>query len=696
MSTHRVRKRDGSTTIIKNGRIVGNVAGPGTHAPEPADDAVLRAADAIAGDSSSVTDGAEYVVMHQAFSEAQPTFREDDDFIAPTRVETETASSIAGIPDDLTAAARLVLHTHGFEGQRADDILVSAVESKGLHRDTMLLPGDHAASEVSRFLSWSPEHTYVSETLLGRIRRGEIVLSGSELEVIQAVHSGAVESQQLPDEAIGVDAAWQVPFEQRNCTQCGQFVGRLLSHACPAGGLAGKIASNPSVRDKGKIKVLVPTRDGEVELKKIDYVKLDKLSSYTVEELQDAYLQSPHLYADEFDAGGVWNEYQDDADSRFIYNRTYIDLTEDHQSAILLSYVEKPLFGEPRIVLPRKLRQAYLEKPPSAKSSAALLVPQLIEPPLTKEEIGRLLDTGQLHSQWAIDYDTARILLSNPRTKEMTEIVIANTPTESGKALSWSGNLPAAVVSEMASSGDQMVRRQAASAPNLPEDDLYRLATDPDPDVRAAIAIGTPGEGEEIPEVQDQMENRYRTEIVKAITGYGRRVRRIGREEPWGVLYSPLGKNPGLLSTFVNDPDDDIAEASLACYPDRRGLEALGRVTSRKRLQRLHNALPYLWGSTQVYGEKTIHNNDLSSPGARSQERNVTRPGGSRAPARDGTPWEDVMAYEGTDTSEWDEIVRTTKIVQSSNSNLPQRETPTRRDQLIAQGQEIIRKRLAG
>ena len=124
----------------------------------------------------------------------------------------------------------------------------------------------------------------------------------------------------------------------------------------------------------------------------------------------------------------------------------------------------------------------------------------------------------------------------------------------------------------MATSGDAAVCMQATQARNLPPEEAQRLATDPDADIRRSM--------------------------VRKIEAF-----------------------PEMLQGFINDPDEEIAIEALAWFPGQRQAGvAISTVTSRKRLQAIHDRLPDIWIPAGI-----IQDSQPNDPHPRVQAVNATQ-----------------------------------------------------------------------
>jgi len=495
------------------------------------------------------------------------THRADEDFIAP-----DDGFNIAGpegiIPRDLQVGADAVLASFGMKDRRSGRLLEETVNSLGLNRDTKLVPADEAAEAVSKALNWSEEGKASSQAFVDQVRNGEVVLTGSEIAILEGVRDEIIVIQN-PDLAPSVgDGGWVNPTEHRHCTLCGQFVGELGTHPCGAGqvdearGVRTYIHETLGERKRGDAKVsyTILKEDGTTQEIDVKVGKFKDLTGVSIEEQQDLILGDHYAHS------------------------------------IIGSYIEKPMFGEPRLVLPQPLRDAYLARP---FSSDATMVVALIDPPFEKHEIEHLVETLPAREVGS--------MLRIPRSRQDILEVIANAPSTAGSQLAYQGALPHSTVNAMANSGDPLVRKQAVSAPNLAEEDLERLATDPSRDVRKSVLFGSWRSGEggwdgHDPQALAATLWEQQNHIVRdPYERYGYGMIRDNYENNssrrLGLLYtSPIAANPKLLATFVNDPDENIALSALALTPyARQAVNALGRVTSRKRLKAIHDALPQLW-----------------------------------------------------------------------------------------------------
>jgi len=460
-------------------------------------------------------------IVHELY-EMNVAVRTDGDFLAPT---TNLPPSLLGnegkLPKDLQHASNAILDSFGANNQsEREKTLTDSVNAIGLHRDTHLVPPDEAAAELSSLLGTAIAADK-RDVLLDKVRSGEITLTGSEIAILHGlrdellVNRAEKESASDPFDGNGV---WSPPYENRQCTVCGQFVGKLgSSHGnCPGHSWYGG-NTRPRSTD-----VIIPLagRDGEVREEKVGIEILSKdYWGKSVEEQQDAYLAA------------IWRS------RKYSYDEEKSDLVLAER--ILGQYIQKGLFKEPKLVLPRGLREAYLA---GGRRPRIRVVASLIDPPFTSGELEHLIDTDPSPH----DGDTW-CLIQTPRTRDEALRILENSPSDAGASLAAVGALPTHTVRNMSESGDPIVRVQAASAKNLPGDAAERLATDPDPDVRK--------------------------KMVSKIKNY-----------------------PETLHSFVNDPDEEITLKALASFPgDRNAVVAIGKITSRKRLQAIRDKLPDLW-----------------------------------------------------------------------------------------------------
>lgn len=503
---------------------------------------------------------AEIAEMYSSFSE----FREEGDFIAPTSdmaLPEEEVPSVS-LPPEVAVTAATVMGSHGFRGDSAKEIIQQAVSSLGLNRDTRLVPAETAAATVSALLADTEDSG--AHALVERIRSGKTVLTYSELAVLSGARDEALLRQQLPYLTPLDGQGWIPPAEQRRCTICQQFVGVVGSHSCSWDAVDAALARLEGERGRRKVKVKTTLLNSEGTPREIEleYSAFKGLDAIPEEHLQDLYM-------------GIDRAFNARGDSH-----------------LLLGFYDKPLFGGPgELKLPDKLRDAYIESP--SRFLGAGLVAESISPPFSRHELLRILETG--------GSKTAEDLLTSPRVRGEIEDLLANHPLDSGRDLVRSGGLPPRVVDAMATCGDPMVRRQATLAPNMSEQTLMALATDPDPDVRAGIVYGVQRDGKTASaaiDLDEQLRIAYSPGRLGVMRGYrtteGTLIDR--NLESTGLFKSQLARNPQLVRTFVNDPDDRIALAALACHPfSRQSVQALGQVTSRRRLQVIADHLPRIW-----------------------------------------------------------------------------------------------------
>lgn len=524
--------------------------------------------------------------MHSLFVQ----YRADDDFLAPAAgplLADEADASIA-IPRELQATATHLMRALGTEGNQASRILQDVAASRGLHRDTRIVPGNDAATTVSALLPATEDTSH--DALLNNIRSGRTLLTYSELAVLEAVRDETLARQQL-DYLAPLDAGnieWIPPVEQRRCTVCGQFVGTLGSHPCDLRKAEAELQALER-RGRRETKISLPTLDatGRVVQRTAVFTGLKEIDDAPIDLLQDAYLATAGRGQAEFLSG-----------------------------LVIMSYCRKPLFGEPRLQLPMPLRAAYLQQPTPFVDASSIA--ELIDPPFERYEVQRLIE--QLDARQVLQ------LINSPRTRDDALYILSNTPTRAGHDLALSGQLPDEVVAGMATSGDQAVRRQAAIAANLGDIEAEALATDPDPDVRAALLYGTAAGRTDF--------HSHTTFTERLIVSGVDRPRSMGHREIDGVVgtmyRSVLTKRPHLLVTYINDPDQGLAFGALAAMPySRQALYALSQVTSRKRLEaiaaNLDRIWPYFESSRKEPGAGDSENLP-DAPGAREiRQHNMTR-----------------------------------------------------------------------
>jgi len=444
------------------------------------------------------------------------THRADEDFIVPQTGFDVVLPTSSRLPKDLLDTSRILGSSFGLSKEKTSSLVDRVALSLGLNRDTKLVPADEAAEAVSKVMNWAQDSSAASQELVDKVRRGDIVLTGSEIAVLQGVRDEIFVMQNPDLGELAADGGWAPPFEQRNCTLCGQFVGELGSHNCAGGGnKAWELMPYKKLKER-KIVVERLDSDGNLQESKKPIKCFREIDSLSSDQQKDIIL-----------SGG------------------------DASGAIIFSYYEKPLIGKAKITLPEELREAFLAKPVPEHLYAVV---QAIDPPLKQQELERIMDvcgnsrneTHEFH--WAVTS-----LLSSPRVGKDVLEHLENNPSHVGGRLAREGGLPDRSIAAMASSGDPAVRKQAVGAKNLRAEDLERLATDPDPSIREIIVF-----------------------------------------RDWG--HNSLQANPHLLTTFVNDPEESLALRALQIRPySRQAMQALGAVTSRRRLQAIHDALPKIW-----------------------------------------------------------------------------------------------------
>lgn len=591
MSEKRFRKSDGSVVVIKNGRITGNEAGAKANAPTPIDSAVAALVPLLESDPSETPPGV--ADLHQIFTQ----YREDEDFLAPaTGDDIVLAQSEMMVPKELNTAARNLIGSLGMSREN-DDILHTVIQNLGLNRDTRIAPAEEAAASLAALY---PTDEVLGNKTIESIRSGRALLTYSEIAILRGVKDEVDARQQLSYlSPLDSSDEWIPTVEQRHCTICGQFVGALGSHNCGFNQIRDAVSelykSNKVKEQSVKIDALGKT--GDVEEKEVTFRLLKGLEDIPAERLQDLYLAT---HAQE--AGHI-----------------------------VMGFYAKPLLGQGRIKLPAKLRAAVVERPSSSLRLDVLA--ETIDPPFEKHEIARILDS--------CSPEGCEELLSSPKAREHVVYVLSNSPTEVGTKLSVFGRLPQEVLVGMASCGDQAVRRQAAVAPNLGPVEAEMLSTDPDVDVRAALLYGS----------------KYETPYTSA-TSFVSRLLDSGihndyspvNRDTGGMFYSNVTRYPHLLTNYVNDPDEGLALGALSNFPySRHSLQAIGQVTSRKRLEAIDRNLDVIWPylessdeKRQALGQHTLGHirgvEDLLFPEhAKYRARNFShRMGSSSAEAEEG------------------------------------------------------------
>jgi hypothetical protein len=517
MAIKKVKRGDGATTIIKDGRIAGNLPGLTANAPSAVDDIV-----SMLSTSQDIADtGTDVAVLHDLYV-TQQSVRTDGDFLAPSdSIPMNIGCDEDGISNDLFVASEMVQGTFGVgaPGERFKTLKDSA-QAIGVHRDTRLLPPDEAAMEVSLAMSLKADDKS-HQAFLDKIRSGEINLTVSEVAVLQNIRN-EVMSSRAAEEASAVpfddEGVWSPPYENRHCTQCGQFVGELGTHINCRPRIKENLQYSDEIKTCKGTFTVVDEESGTARKIKFHNPTLGKnLSKLSTQELQDSYLASAHHA----------NRNSDSMD-------TYMC------GAIIGHYLRNPLFGDTRLELPREIRDAYLAT--NQRHPGPGFVAQLIHPPFTPSELEHLIDSDRSAS-----FEDTNTLLASPRARSDVLRILENTPSPAGKYLASVGALPTESVRNMASSGDAAVRIQATEARNLPNDEALRLATDPDWDIRR--------------------------NMMRKIEDF-----------------------PEALQIFLNDPDEDLAVEALAQFPGQRSAAvAISKVTSRKRLQAIHDRLPEIW-----------------------------------------------------------------------------------------------------
>lgn len=487
--------------------------------------------------------------------------------------DSHAGSKSAGIPEpdgisgELRSTARFVMRKLGVEGEQAESVLASVASKAQAQGDYRFVSGDEAAATVASLI---PESDTPDE-IVEAIRSEQVLLTRSEIATLVGVRDEVLARQDVGFLiSAGEPDAWVPHVEQRRCTICGQFVGVLKSHECDSH-KAKELVAN-LVKQQGEKKrtvtISVLAEDGKStqELKSTIVLMKDG------DEVPLDYLQDLYLANEEDPARRRWSaeRYQFLGES-----------SEAYRAQIIMGFYKKRMFGEDRLMLPPQLRAAYLESPVNGPLEP-LLVAETIEPPLEKHEVQRLIENLGDRPQAVSN------LLLSPRVRDSAVYVLENKPTQAGEALAKSGALPTDILSGMASCGDQMVRRQAATAPNLDEASMRALATDPDSDVRGALLFGAAPE-----------DTRY-----SADTTPEQRLYEQYKENPPGAGYvapgtmweSAVTRNPHLLNDYVNDPDERLALSALAAFPySRHALRALGQVRSRQRLETIASRLDEIW-----------------------------------------------------------------------------------------------------
>ena len=479
--------------------------------------------------------------------------REGDDFIAPPGDDIALAQSGSSLPKELNIVARNLISSLGMD-KDSDSILTNVVQSLELDRDTRIVPADEAATSLAAL---HPIDGTLGNGTIENVRSGRILLTYSELAILRGIRNEVDARQQLSYLApLDSGGEWIPTVEQRHCTICGQFVGVLKSHNCDVAAgrkLLSELHEHQGHKEKSvTLTILSAEGSGMQEWKTTAYSMKD-LDEVPVEHLQDLYLVNEDELAGKNSS-----------------------VREALRAQIIMGFYQKRVLGEGKLLLPAQLRAAYLESP--AVAISPLVVVETIEPPLAKHEIEKLINSLDNRPD-----DVARLLLS-PKAKDSVAYVLENKPSQAGAALAREGRLSEGILSGMSSCGDQMVRRQAATAPNLDEMSIRALATDPDADVRAALLFGAPERGRGY-SADTPVEDR------------------LFDVDPWGnpsfqgaMWDSAVTRNPQLLSEYVNDPDERLALGALAAFPySRQSMHAIGQVTSRQRLETIAARLDEIW-----------------------------------------------------------------------------------------------------
>jgi len=518
VSDARVKRNSGATTVIKNGRIIGNLPGPSANPPSPADEAVLTPPSIT---DENVGDAADIAALHDMYA-SRRSVRTDGDFLAPaSSVPVEISAGDDGISTELYLASETVMSTLGVSapGERYQ-ILTDSAKAIGPNRDTRILPPEEAAMEVSLAMNMQKDNLD-QQVFLDRVRRGELSLTVSEVAILHNVRDevlaarAAGEASNVPFDEEGV---WSPPYSNRLCTLCGKFIGELGSHSGHCSPMVDLHTRNESDARTAKISVEALGEDGAFNEEKLQIPSLAKRhEDLSIETLQDAFLAS----------SARAKRYMDDPNAWIC-------------RSIIGRFIKKPLLGKARLALPKELRDAYLAS--SVRQPRPAIVAQLIDPPFSPGELEHLMDTD--FSEMCED---TRGLLTAPSVRDEAVRILENSPSRAGRTLAQSGRLPIQTIRNMATSGDAVVRMQAMEARNLSSEEALLLAADPDPDIRKK-------------------------------------------------MLRKIEKFPEMLESYVNDPDEEIAIKALSGFPgSRQAAVAISKVTSRKRLQAIHDRLPEAW-----------------------------------------------------------------------------------------------------
>jgi hypothetical protein len=396
--------------------------------------------------------------------------------------------------------------------------------------------------------------------LIEQVQSNKIMLTRHELDSLIHLRDHAYEvflEKKSVEERNRMELDWVSATVDRHCELCGKFISTRDSHGSfnssserPLDG--SKPARSPN-ENYGCQQHIGHHELADMQIRILNKPEILKRRSYNtevfptaitnitssedfVEPISEDLLQLPKTKPREdiIDLGSAGGDKKNDENTK--YSLEYLEdiyASYPHmRSNIVAIFIEKnSLLGRnKKIVLPKNIREAFIEAPDVSSSSYGVginpVVANLaakIEPPLNDQEIKRLIDRG--------DLNVLNTLLKTKRTREMAVNIISDYPSQALRALSLSEKgLDPEILENMSTSGNPRIRAYAAGSPDLNEETIYRLAEDPDPMVRRALVI-------------PHVDNIVAGETLSPYRGY----------------YSALHRYPELGDILINDPDPKIA-----------------------------------------------------------------------------------------------------------------------------------------
>jgi len=420
--------------------------------------------------------------------------------------------------------------------------------------------------------------------LLQDVRSGRTVFTQRELQVLAAARDIIIEqdvktefgdaemkdlqeqaSMMRYEQAVAEDELWDGAGVLRRCTLCGQFVGARSSHMrCP---------SSASAKKANAIHRAVSTSWEDVNPGKKRHLETKLFGSNPQPEGHTFYQHDPLPFTNE--------ELED-------YFIIQADLSQ--RNVILSSFVTKKMFGEPEMHLPDNIRKAFCDVPvkvpldgiTSIKTETQLgyartiiYVAAMIEPPLTRKEISRVMDVSGIYGIEAF--------LDVNRTREIAYDIIATSPSDCAAVYVQGQSVPDEVIERMVASPDPLIRREACLSRDYDSMEeggtlLSLLATDPDDYVRYALLDTQAGFSTNMISGTKPATADRQTAKILATAGL------VPQPSPQIV------KHPELLDIFVNDPDYDTAVKALDVMPmNRRTMASISEVRDPERLQKFRD-----------------------------------------------------------------------------------------------------------